>query len=230
MEAEEFDRLTASMTEEGFQKRCIESVESHYLEWRKNWTGRTDKYVADIVEHEFFISHQEGYFLNLKPMTIYYVFGFCIDPYKKVPLGPVQKQAFSTPEYHPLTDGVDFDFMIRDTRDEFFYYVRPSYKGRICFDSFFSTMLKDSDYNSEPYNGDIRAYLKDWMKSMGENVNLFLSIDISRYESILELEEGEDYTIIGCPYANLGNGPLTLLHFQYKEGMTTSYGHDSIIN
>lgn len=218
------------MTEAEFQEKCIAATKEHYTRWRMEWPGRTDKYVADEIEHEYYVSPNQGYFLSLKPLTRYYVYGFCVNPYKSEPPGPIQKMEFSTTEYDPVTKGIDFDFMIRDTDKSFYYYVRPSIKGKISFDAYFSTVFKDTDYNAEPYCGDIRAYLKDWMAAMGDDVKCFLSVDISRFQTTLNLEEGEDYTIVGCPYVNLGNGPLTLLHFKYSEGMSTSYGHDSIIS
>ena len=46
----------------------------------------------------------------------------------------------------------------------------------------------------------------------------------------MNLEEGEDYTIVGCPYINLGDGPLTLLHFKYYKGLNTTYAHDRVIS
>lgn len=230
MEADDFEKAMSSMTEMEFQEWCIAATKEHYTQWRMEWPGRTDKYVADEFEHEYFISSNQGYFPGLKPLTRYYVYGFCVNPDKSEPLGPIQKLQFSTTEYNPPTDGIDFDFMIRDTDNSFYYYVRPSINGKISFDTYFSTVFKDTDYNAAPYCGDIRAYLKDWLAVMGNEVENFLSVDISRFQTILDLEEGEDYTIIGCPYVNLGNGPLTLLHFKYSEGMRTSYGHDSIIN
>lgn len=230
MEADEFDRALSSMTEAEFQEKCMAAVKEHYNQWRMEWPGRTDKYVAAEFEHEYYVSPNAGYFLRLKPLTRYYVFGFCVNPEKSKPLGPIQKMEFSTTEYNPVTEGIDFDFMIRDTDDSFYYYVRPSIKGKISFDTYFSTVFKDADYYADPYCGDIRAYLKDWLADIGDNVEYFLSIDITRFQTILNLEEGENYTIIGCPYVNLGNGPLTLLHFKYSEGMSTTYAHDDIIS
>lgn len=230
MEADDFDRVLSSMTEAEFQEECMAAVKEHYTRWRKEWPGRTDKYVAGEFEHEYFVSPNQGYFLSLKPLTRYYVYGFCVDPEKSRPLGPIQKMEFSTTEYNPPTEGIDFDFMIRDTDNSFYYYVRPSIKGKISFDTYFSTVFKDTDYNAAPYCGDIRAYLKDWLAVMGNEVENFLSIDISRFQTILDLEEGEDYTIVGCPYINLGNGPLTLLHFKYSKGVSTKYAHDCVIS
>ena len=229
MEADEYDAALKSMSESEFQQLQMDSYQEHYNRWRSNWTGNTEHYVADVYEHEYYVSSNYGYFLDLKPLTRYYVFGFCIHPDTAKPLGPVQKLAFYTTEYTPAADGIDFDFMIRDTETCFYYYVRPSMNGRISFDTYFSTVLKDDDFNAEPYCGNIRAYLQDWLAMMGENTRMFLSIDISRYQTILDLEDGEDYTIVACPYVNLGNGPLTLLHFKYFKGIDTPYGHDSVI-
>ena len=230
MEADDFERALSSMTEMEFQGLCIAAAKEHYSQWRMKWPGRTDKYVADESEHEYLGSPNLGYFLRLKPLTRYYVYGFCFNPDKSSPLGPIQKLQFSTTEYNPPAEGIDFDFMIRDTDNGFYYYVRPSIKGRISFDTYFSTVFKDTDYNAAPYCGDIRAYLKDWLAVMGDEADNFLSVDITRFQTILNLEEGEDYTIVGCPYINLGNGPLTLFHFKYSKGVNTKYAHDCVVS
>lgn len=230
MEADDFDRMLSSMTAAEFQEKCMAAAKENYTRWRMEWPGRTDKYVADEFEHVYYVSPNQGYFLHLKPLTRYYVFGFCVNPYKSKPLGPVQKLEFYTTEYNPVTKGIDFDFMIRDTDDGFYYYVRPSIRGKISFDTYFSAVFKDTDYYAEPYCGDIRAYLKDWIADKGNDVDDFLSVDISRFDTTLNLEEGEDYTIVGCPYVNLGDGPLTLLHFKYTKSLRTEYSHDSIIS
>lgn len=230
MKADEFEQALKSVSEAEFQKSRMDHYREHYDQWRSNWTGNTDFFVADVYEHEYYVSSNYGYFIGLEPLTRYCAYGFCVNPNTSMPLGSIQKLEFTTPEYNPVTEGIDFDFMIRDTETCFYYYVRPSMNGRISFDTFFSTVFKDADYNAEPYCGDIRRYLQDWLATMGDEARIFLSIDISRYRTILELEEGEDYTIVGCPYVNLGNGPLTLLHFRYSKGMNTSYGHDSVID
>ena len=197
--------------------------------WKETWTGRTDKYLADEFEHEYLMAPNQRYHFGLKPLTRYYIYGFCVNPDTSEPLGPVQKAVFSTTEVTPATEEVEFNFMINDTEGDFFYYVRPSTKGRISFDTYFSTILKDSAYKNEPYCGDIRKYLKDWLKDMEGVIEYFIKVDISRYRSALRLEEGEDYTIVATPYNDLGNGPLTLLHFKYKKGMNTGYRHDRVV-
>ena len=87
------------MTEAEFQEKCIAATKEHYTRWRMEWPGRTDKYVADEIGHEYYVSPNQGYFLSLKPLTRYYVYGFCINPYKSEPLGHIQKMEFSTTEY-----------------------------------------------------------------------------------------------------------------------------------
>lgn len=230
MEADEFDRALSSMAEAEFQEECMAAIKEHYTRWRKEWPGRTDKYVAGEFEHEYYVSPNQGYFLRLKPLTRYYVYGFCVNPDKSSPLGPIQKLEFTTTDYSPVIEGIDFDFMIRDTDEGFYYYVRPSIKGKISFDAYFSKVFKDADYCANPYCGDIRAYLKDWMADMGDEVENFLSVDITRFQTELNLEEGEDYTIVGCPYVKPGDGPLTLLHFKYYKGLNTTYAHDRVIS
>lgn len=230
IEVEEFDRYMSMMSETEFQQAAIDSMSRHYSEWRKWWPGNTDYYVADVVEHEYYVSTENGYFIGLKPQTDYYFFAFCVSPEPIKPLGPIQKIRFTTPEYKPSEKGVDFDFMIRDTEESFYYFVRPSQQGKISFDIYFSTIFRDSYYDeTSAYGGDIRAYLKDWLEMMGTDADYFLSIDISRFQTILDLEEGEHFTIVACPYVNLGNGPLTVRHFKYEKGMSTSYGHDEVI-
>lgn len=229
MEVDKYDRYMSLMSEEEFQKLVMDSISVHYYRWRTTWYGNTDKYVADIVEHEYAVSTGTRYFLHLEPQTDYYVYAFCVNSNLSGPLGPIQKKKFTTPQYTPVAKGVDFDFMIYDTEDIFYYYVRPSFKGKVCFDVYFSTVMQDSIYLAEPYLGDIRAYLKDILVAAGPEVDYFLSIDISRYETILDLEEGKDYTIMCCPYLNLGNSPITVRHFTYERGMKTTYDHDEVI-
>lgn len=230
MKAEDFEKLLDSLSEAEFQELCIKKINERYNQWRELWPGNTDKYVANLCDHEYYVSPLQGYFLNLKPSTKYYVYGFCFNPNTSKAMGPVQKLAFTTTENRPSPIGVDFDFMIHDTKDDFFYYVRPSQGGRIWYDGYFSAIFKDSEYIKTPYDGDIRAYLKNWLKDSKDYIEGFLNIDISRCQSNLILEEGEYYTILACPYINIGDGPLTLLHFQYKKGMNTKYRHDEIID
>lgn len=227
---ERYEQYMKSMSEDDFQKLAVDSLRRYYEEWKRNWPGNKNQYLADMNEHVFYVSTVDGYYVRLTPKTDYYVYGFCINPETHMPLGPVQKMKFTTLAAGSSSAGMDFDFMIDDRPEAFYYYVRPSRKGRICFSTYFSTVLKDSDYAAEPYNGDIRAYLKNWIEAMGEQTDWFLSIDISRYETILDLQEEEMYTIVACPYSNLGNGPLTTLHFKYKEGLKTKeYRHDEVI-
>lgn len=227
--AEDFDNFMLSGTEAELQEKCLKDVAERYASWREHWTGRTDKYVADLAEHEYLVSTCSQYFLELKPDTEYCVLAFCVNPKTSKPLGPLQKFRFSTLEPQPLKDKVDFDFMIRDNGDGFCYYVRPSLNGKIWYDGYFSTVFKVSDYMAAPYSGDIRAYLKKWVKDVGSDLEYFLSVDITRYEAPFDLVEGVDYTIVGCPYQNLGDGRLTLLDFTYSKDLNTPYRHDRVI-
>lgn len=229
IEADEYEKTMLAMTEDEFQRSCIASSKEHYANWKKEWTGDTCKYLAGEIEHEFFSSQNQLYAIRLKPRTKYYVYGFCINPNSMEPLGTMQKMAFTTPSYNPFPDGVDFDFMIRDTKEAFYYYVRPSKDGRICFDGYFTTIFKDSEYKVEPYSGNIAAYTKNWINTLGDDIENYISIDISRFDNFQNLVEGEDYTIVAGPYLNIGNGPLILLHFKYRRGMTTPYKHDTVI-
>lgn len=62
--------------------------------------------------------------------------------------------------------------------------VRPSINGKISFDAFFSVVFKDAGYYAEPYCGDIRAYLKDWMDDMGDEVENFRLLQNGRMPEI----------------------------------------------
>lgn len=230
MEADVMNDMIVTHSEAGFQRMMIAETQKDYDLWKEYFEGRLDKYVASFCDHEMYVTHNEGYILDLKPSTRYYAYGFCIDEESHAPLGPIQKVDFRTTEIKPSSDKTDFDFMICDDNGQPYYYVRPSRYGRICLDSYLSTIFKVSDYMAEPYKGDIRRYLNDWLEKIGPGVSYFLNIDISRYEPVIVLEEGEDYTIIAMPYGNPVANQITTLGFTYTKGMKTNYSHDYIID
>ena len=229
-EADEVNADIVSLTEGGFQRKMITEAENGYQTWKKYFEGNMDNYAANFCDHVMYVTPNEGYVLDLKPNTRYYAFGFCINPESHAPVGPVQKVDFWTTDIKPSADQIDFNFMINDDKGQMYYYVRPSRYGRICMDTYFSAVIKDSDYMAEPYSGDIRHYLNDWIEQIGSGVTYFLNIDISRYEPVIYLEEDEQYTIVAMPYGNPLANQITTLGFTYKKGMKTDYSHDFVID
>lgn len=227
--AEELDAVIASGTEREFQVSKINEAKQKYLEWREYWVGRTDKYVVDMSQHMLKSSKITEYVTDLEPNTDYYAYAFCVNQSTYEPIGHIQKVAFHTIAVLPSTNLMNLDFMLVDNAGDFHYYVRPSYGNKVCMDTFFSTVFKDSDYEAEPYGGDIRKYLEWWQENYKDILTLFVSYDISRYSTILEMEEGEKYTIVGTPYGNPAAHKITVRHFTYRQGMKTDYGSDYVI-
>lgn len=229
VKAGELDRVIASGKERDFQIDKINEAKQEYQEWRESWDGRTDKYVVDMSQHVLKSSKITEYISGLEPTTDYYAYAFCVDQTTFEPLGNIWKVAFRTTVILPSTNLMNLDFMLVDNDGKFNYYVRPSYGNKVCMDTFFSTVFKDSDYEAEPFCGDIRKYLEWWQEANKEILTLFVSYDISKYSTILELEEGEKYTIIGTPYGNPAANKISVKHFTYHRGMKTDYGSDYVI-
>ena len=227
--AGELDAVLAAGMERDFQVSRINEARNEYNEWLKWWPGRTDEYVVSMSQHLLISSKTTQYVTDLEPNTDYYAYAFCVDQSTYEPIGHIQKVAFRTIDVLPSTNLINLDFMPIDNNGTFNYYVRPSYGNKVCMDTYFSTLFKDSDYMAEPYGGDIRKYLEWWQDYYKAVLTAFVSYDISKYSTILELEEGEDYTIVGTPYGNPAANKITVRHFTYHKGMKTDYGHDYVI-
>lgn len=227
-EADWIDEMLKQGSEAEFTRSMADSSVRYYNNWLEKWPDKGE-YTSTLRDHVLYETTISIYALRLKPLTEYYALAVCVDDRTMKPLGPLQKKRFKTIDISPNVRDTEFDFMIYDTKDKFYYYVRPSIKGEICRDAFFSTIIKESDYLAPPYNGDIRKYLEAWKKKMDADIESFLGVDITRFETILDLKENEKYAIVAMLFNSLPDNPIYLRHFKYKKGEQTSYSHDEII-
>lgn len=225
MRRDEFEKRSQGCTELEFQKKELEESLFAYKLWKESWTGDTEYYLADFHEHSLYHSPVYGYVMELEADCEYYVYGFVVDPYDDEPVGRIQKKLFRSAISDAATPDVSFDFMINDTGGKFHYFVRPTQKGHICMEPFIANIFTKDEVMSSPYGGDIDAFFTDWTSNL-KNRDNYIDVDIAKFDSGIEMIEGNNYIILANTLSNLGKISPFSLSFTYHQGMKTSYSHD----
>lgn len=161
-------------------------------------------------------------FVNLKPQTDYCVLAACLKPDTYTAIGEAQVEYFTTTEIKANTIPIILDFLLADTEDGFTYYVRPTYKGKICRELYLSTMVETDVLNAPPYNGDAFTFTRMWYNERKDKIADYVNSDITRFEPLVNMEKGKRYTVIAAPF-NIGEDNIIfMLEFEYEPGMKTN--------
>ena len=126
-----------------------------------------------------------------------------------------------------------FEFMLQDTGDHFYYYVKPTLDGLICNDLYYADIVSDIDLK-ENYSNNLQEYIESNLELYSEMdlLGLFLSHDITRKENYLihydyqEAGEGLGYTVFAVPYNPKYQSKAYYYHFHYKPGMFVDYTYN----
>ncbi len=207
---------------DGFEE-TYENVYKYYYE------ASGHQYIAEFHDVMLKYARSGQTFANLVPSTDYTVFGFCVDPYEKTPIGGLQTLRFKTTKIPDDALNMSFDFMIQDSPEHFYYYVKPSYHGQICKDFYFTNIVSEEELNTD-YDGNLFNYIytRYALFSGMEMLELLLSYDISRHEDLLIHydEVGKSYILFAVPYNPKYQERIYTYHFKYEPNMQTGYTHD----
>lgn len=215
----------------------IDSTKTLYEEYKDYYThSLKHSYMAEFEDLMLYYSKSELTFPNLIPETEYVAFGFCVDPISLKPIGRLQKLYFETTAIPEDAREMTFEFMLQDTKDHFYYYIKPTYEGLVCNDLYYADIVSDRDLK-ENYDNDLGTYINSMFELFNDidMLDLLLSQDITRREDVMikydYLEEGEGlgYTVFAVPYNPKYKSEVYCYHFHYKPGMFVDYTY-SIAN
>ncbi|MBQ0044536.1 MAG: hypothetical protein KBT05_05880 [Bacteroidales bacterium] len=151
-----------SMSDEQFMMLKVDELYVDYLAWRHELLVKGEHYIANFQYHCLSYGPTSYFFSELKPETDYYLYGFCVNPETKDPMGELSKFKFTTqaqqsPDYrNPMT----FDFEIHGNE----VMVVPSTEGPsdyYIWGMLLSSDLKEYDMNIEPWSIDMVKMMVD---------------------------------------------------------------------
>lgn len=230
---EEFDRLRNLLGEQGFMEKFLADISDSYDTMCGVYRKFGASYLAGFVDMAVYFGETSYFFIGLEPTTDYYVFAFCIDPFKREPCGQLQRQLFRTTEISPEPSDMRLTYLVQDDGEHLYFYIKPTDgEDRICREPYLVDVVPDEILYAEPYNGNLEKYAYDWYMERSDDIEFlspYLHLDIAREEAYVvdRDREGEGYTIFGAPY-NINNiSTLFSLHFTYKKRMyTQKYRND----
>lgn len=149
--------------------------------------------------------------------------GLVLRPGTRKALGSVQTKRFTTTDIQMISKPMQFDFMLDDDPDGFMYYVKPTYKGRICLDPYVSLIVKKDTLDAPPYHGDVKKYALDWYMARKNDIDRYLRCDISRTVVNDIMEQGNRYVLMAAPYNFSEDLNVLKMEFTYRDGMKTGY-------
>lgn len=160
IECSELDKK--AMSDEQFMMLKVDELYVNYLAWRHELLVKGEKYIASFQYHCLSYGPTSYFYSELKPNTEYYLYGFCVNPETKDPIGELCRFKFTTleepsPEYrNPMT----FDFEIHDNE----VMVVPSIEGPsdyYIWGIIPSSDLEDYEMNIEPWSIDMVKMMVD---------------------------------------------------------------------
>lgn len=220
VEAEEYNQYIASgKTKLDIAQMCIDNMKKYYDEISEIYEDEV--YRASWMDLLYSGPGNSRLFVNLQPLTDYYVLAACVKPDTYTAVGDVQAERFTTTDIKTNTVPIVLDFLLADTEDGFTYYVRPTYNGRICRELYLSTMVETDVLNAPPYNGNAFLFTRMWYNERKDDIAGYVSSDITRFEPVIDMEKGKRYTVIAAPF-NIGEqNTIFMLEFEYEPGMKT---------
>lgn len=220
LEAKEYDRYIASgKTKLDIAQMCVDNMRKYYEHISEKHKDET--YKASWMDLWYSGPGNSRLFVNLQPLTDYYVLAACVKPDTYTAVGDVQAERFTTTDIKATKVPIILDFLLADTDDGFTYYVRPTYRGRISRELYLSTMVETDVLNAPPYNGDAFLFTRMWYNERKDDIAGYVSSDITRFEPVIDMEKGKRYTVIAAPF-NIGEqNTIFMLEFEYEPGMKT---------
>lgn len=220
VEAEEYDQYIASgKTKLDIAQMCVDNMRKYYEYISEKHKDET--YKASWMDMWYSGPGNSRLFVNLQPLTDYYVLAACVKSDTYTAVGEVQAERFTTTDIKTNTSPIVLDFLLADTEDGFTYYVRPTYKGRISKELYLSTMVETDVLNAPPYNGDAFLFTRMWYYERKDKIEDYVSSDITRFEPVIHMEKGKRYTVIAAAF-NIGEqNTIFMLEFEYEPGMKT---------
>ncbi|MCQ2166826.1 MAG: hypothetical protein MJY49_05310 [Bacteroidales bacterium] len=228
VEAEEYNQYIASgKTKLDIAQMCVDNMRKYYEYISEKHKDET--YKASWMDLWYSGPGNSRLFVNLQPLTDYYVLAACVKPDTYTAVGEVQAERFTTTDIKTNTVPIVLDFLLADTEDGFTYYVRPTYKGRISKELYLSTMVETDVLNAPPYNGDAFLFTRMWYYERKDMIEDYVSSDITRFEPVIQMEKGKRYTVIAAAF-NIGeDNTIFMLEFEYEPGMKTDFYKSGIV-
>lgn len=229
VEAKEYDQYIASgKTKLDIAQMCVDNMRKYYEYISEKHKDET--YKASWMDLWYSGPGNSRLFVNLQPLTDYYVLAACVKPDTYTAVGDVQAERFTTTDIKATKVPIILDFLLADTDDGFTYYVRPTYRGRISRELYLSTMVETDVLNAPPYNGDAFLFTRMWYNERKDHIAGYVSSDITRFEPVIDMEKGKRYTVIAAPF-NIGEqNTIFMLEFEYEPGMKTDIYRSDLKN
>ncbi|MCQ2184502.1 MAG: hypothetical protein MJY62_03725 [Bacteroidales bacterium] len=215
---DEFEAAMKKMSEQVFMEKYLDSARAFYNNWRRINVAPEERYVATFEDYMMHYSTTLKYFTNLKPETDYFVYAFCVDTDRMIPLGELQKFYLRTP---PISsEAVDFQmhFLVKENNGIVSYYVKPITNGHLSRTPYVAAIvsaetLDDPQYE---YNGDLNNFVDNVAPIYNDMIEYFALFDISRSPVGFEMEEGKEYIVWGYPF--VGNYRSHVSYYRFVWG------------
>lgn len=221
-----------------------EILKAMYDDYAKAWEimYSNHAYRAPFKNAELIYGKYSRMIVGLTPKTDYYALAYCVDCVNDSTFrikGDLFKEKFTTTDVQADLSKMKLEYMVHDHDGKMHLYTRPTYKnydiqhdGKICRDQYFVDMISKKDMD-EQYGGNPFAFaLNYYSKALELGIlNDILYYDISRREyDMTDVEEGEQFYIVGAPYNITNLNKLYVLEFTYTKNMNTDYESEFIEN
>lgn len=151
-ECSELDRIS----NQHFMELKVDELYVDYLGWRHEKLVQGEPYIAAFQYHSLSYGPTSFYFTELEPEKDYYLYGFCVNPVTKEPIGNLHKVKFTTkpnpsPEYR---SEMTFDFEVHGNQ----VMIVPSVEGQddyFIWDIIPSNTLEEYHMNIETWALDV---------------------------------------------------------------------------
>lgn len=214
-----------------FMSLMMDSLEVEYLEWKREYLKENVPYIASLRSHFFDYGGSTHFFVGLTPETDYYIYGFCVNPNTKEPVGKLYKQLVTTTALDTTTiSPMVLDFRVEDMPEQgkTRITIRPSVDGKPYQEPFacIPTSVPERLIEEE-YGGDIVRYADSIFAFMNEISiqEIFIKRDITTFEDY-DLIPGERYILLAAAYRITYAQALYSLHYTFEPGMKLPYQHD----
>lgn len=230
LSVDEFQKRVAGTTEEAFMQSALDNLGKQYEDIAGAYRENGAAYVAAFDDMMLYFGKSSVYYTGLTPETDYYVLGFCVDPMKRKPSGPLQKMKFTTTAISPEPSNMVLDFMVQDGEKCLYYYTKPTLDGKLCRDPYLVDLVPQ-EVIDEKAGGDIVKYAAIWYaeKLADGTVSQYIRTDISRNEDYTfgPQDEGKKFVVFGAPYNINNRDKIFSKSFKYYKGITMrNYSRD----
>lgn len=139
--------------EKQFMEKVLNRAYRDYIDWRYKMNEEGAPYIASFADHTLSYGKTEKYFVNLWPLSKYFIYTFVVDPLTQQYKGHIYSAVIKT----EITSLIDVSFDMTIDRDWDFVYPLDS-NGEIVSNVPYSVSFVDKETILEDFDGDTTDY------------------------------------------------------------------------